>query len=78
MSGPQDKFERGELDELEHDFELDMDAPIGASFAAALRDPDGSLPPLEESEFGMDDADALPLPGWNFAGHGVGALNSKH
>ena len=37
MSGPQDKLD-GELDELDHDFELDMDAPIGASFAAALRD----------------------------------------
>ena len=54
MSGPHDKFD-GELDELEHDFELDMDAPLGASFAAALRDPDGALPPLEGSEFGMDD-----------------------
>ena len=37
MSGPRDKFDDGELDELTHDFELDMDAPLGASFAAALR-----------------------------------------
>ncbi|MEQ1785349.1 MAG: hypothetical protein ABMA14_28720, partial [Hyphomonadaceae bacterium] len=54
MSGPHDKFD-GELDELDHDFELDMDAPLGATFAAALRDRDGGLPPLEGAEFGMDD-----------------------
>ncbi|MEQ1783799.1 MAG: AAA family ATPase [Hyphomonadaceae bacterium] len=61
MSGPQDKFD-SELDELDHDFELDMDAPIGASFAAALRDPDGSLPPLDDSDFGMDDDGFLAPP----------------
>ena len=38
MSGPRDKFEDGDLDELVHDFDLDMDAPLGATFAAALRD----------------------------------------
>ena len=37
MSGPRDKFDDGDLDELVHDFDLDMDAPLGASFAAALR-----------------------------------------
>lgn len=61
MSGPHDKFD-GELDELDHDFELDMDAPIGASFAAALRDPDGALPPLEDADFGMDDDGFLAPP----------------
>ena len=60
MSGPHDKFD-AELDELEHDFELDMDTPIGASFAAALRDPDGALPPLDDADFGMDD-DAFLAP----------------
>ncbi len=38
MTGPRDKFEDGELDELVHEFDLDMDAPLGATFAAALRD----------------------------------------
>lgn len=61
MNGPLDKFD-GELDELDHDFELDMDAPIGASFAAALRDPDGALPPLDDKDFGMDDEAFLPPP----------------
>jgi pilus assembly protein CpaE len=37
MSGPRDKHDDGDLDELVHDFDLDMDAPLGASFAAALR-----------------------------------------
>ncbi len=60
MSGPHDKFD-SELDELDHDFELDMDAPLGASFAAALRDRDGGLPPLEGAEFDMDD-DGFPAP----------------
>jgi pilus assembly protein CpaE len=41
MSGPRDKFDDGDLDELVHDFDLDMDAPLGASFAAALRGGDG-------------------------------------
>lgn len=61
MSGPHDKFD-GELDELDHDFELDMDAPIGASFAAALRDPDGALPPLDDADFSMDDDGFLAPP----------------
>jgi pilus assembly protein CpaE len=61
MSGPQDKFD-GELDELDHDFELDMDAPIGATFAAALRDADGALPPLDDSEFNHDGAFIAPPP----------------
>lgn len=40
MTGPRDKFDDGALEELAHDFDLDLDAPLGATFAAALRDPD--------------------------------------
>ena len=53
MSGPHDKFD-GELDELDHDFELDMDAPIGASFAAALRDRDGALHADDHKRISID------------------------
>lgn len=53
MSGPRDKFDDGELDELIHEFDLDMDAPLGATFAAALRDAD-----VEDISL---DADAPPF-----------------
>jgi pilus assembly protein CpaE len=43
MSGPRDKFDDSELDELVHEFELDMDAPLGATFAAALRDAEAGV-----------------------------------
>ena len=45
MSGSRDKFDDdSDLDQLAHDLDLDMDAPLGASFAAALRGPDGKTP----------------------------------
>lgn len=58
MSGPRDKFDDGELDELVQDFELDMDAPIGATFAAALRDAEGGLPVIDD----FDADEFLPEP----------------
>jgi hypothetical protein len=41
MTGSRDKFDDdSDLDQLAHDLDLDMDAPLGASFAAALRGKD--------------------------------------
>jgi len=68
MTGPRDKFEDGELDELVHDFDLDMDAPLGATFAAALRDSDvadavarlGDMPADEADHFAPE---AVPAAG---------------
>ncbi|HEV7690725.1 MAG TPA: cellulose synthase operon protein YhjQ/BcsQ [Hyphomonadaceae bacterium] len=54
MTGSRDKFDDGELDQLAHDLDLDMDAPIGTTFAAALRDKDGDIAVMDD-EFGLDD-----------------------
>ncbi len=55
MSGPRDRFDvDGELDQLAQDLELDMDAPIGATFAAALRGGDDTAE-FEEADYGLDD-----------------------
>jgi pilus assembly protein CpaE len=41
MNGSRDRFgDDGDLDQLAEDLDLDMDAPIGATFAAALRQPE--------------------------------------
>jgi len=54
MTGSRDKFDDdGDLDQLAHDLDLDMDAPLGATFAAALRDQDDDLE--DDGEFGLDD-----------------------
>lgn len=46
MSAPRSRFDvDAELDQLAHDVDLDLDAPIGATFAAALRSPDPSTSP---------------------------------
>jgi len=57
MSGPRDKYDDGDLDELAQDFDLDMDAPIGATFAAALRETESELPEIEDF-----DADEFVTP----------------
>ncbi len=63
MSGPRDRFDDdGELDQLAQDLDLDMDAPIGATFAAALRDKGGDLPAFEEADFGLDDEGFVTPP----------------
>ncbi len=55
MSGPRDRFDvDGELDQLAQDLDLDMDAPIGATFAAALRGTDETIE-FEEADYGLDD-----------------------
>ena len=54
MTGSRDKFDDGELDQLAHDLDLDMDAPIGTTFAAALRDKNGDIAVMDD-EFGLDD-----------------------
>ena len=53
-----DRFhDDSDLDQLGHDLDLDMDAPIGATFAAALRDQgvDLDLSPEHDSDLGLDD-----------------------
>ena len=60
MTGPRDKYDDGELDELVQDFELDMDAPIGATFAAALRDAESELPVIDD--FDPDEFAPPPPP----------------
>jgi pilus assembly protein CpaE len=64
MTGSRDRFDDdGELDQLAKDLELDMDAPLGASFAAALRDKPREAPRYDEADFGLDDEDAFaPAP----------------
>jgi pilus assembly protein CpaE len=56
MTGSRDRFDDdGELDQLAQDLDLDMDAPLGASFAAALRDKGGNAAKQEEPDFSLDD-----------------------
>ena len=53
-----DRFhDDSDLDQLAHDLDLDMDAPIGATFAAALRDQgvDLDLSTEHHSDLGLDD-----------------------
>jgi pilus assembly protein CpaE len=61
MSG--NKFDDdSDLDQLAHDLDLDMDAPIGATFAAALRDNETGASRFEDDEFGMDDDGFMTPP----------------
>ncbi len=65
MSGSKTRFDDdGELDQLADDFDLDMDAPIGATFAAALRDrpeAEGERKfSFDEDELGGGDFDLSP------------------
>jgi pilus assembly protein CpaE len=58
MSGIKDKFrDDSELDQLAHDLDLDMDAPIGASFAAALRDNDARADHAADDDLDLNLAD---------------------
>jgi len=62
MTGSRDKFhEDGELDQLAQDLDLDMDAPIGATFAAALRDKTSDIAIVDEADFGLDDDGFMTL-----------------
>src|ERR1700759_2801407 len=61
MTGSRDKFhDDSDLDQLAHDLDLDRDAPIGTTFAAALRDQgvDLDLTPEEDLDLALD-ADAF-------------------
>lgn len=63
MTGSRDKFDDdGELEQLAHDLDLDMDAPIGATFAAALRDKGAGGQTFEEADFGLDDDGFMTPP----------------
>jgi len=63
MSG-HNKFDDddSDLDQLARDLDLDMDAPLGSTFAAALRDPDTGAPRFEDSDFSMDDDGFMTPP----------------
>jgi pilus assembly protein CpaE len=63
MTGSRDKFhDDGELDQLAQDLDLDMDAPIGATFAAALRDGHSDLAIMDDADFGLDDDGFMTPP----------------
>lgn len=63
MTGSRDKFDDdSDLDQLAHDLDLDMDAPLGASFAAALRGPEAKDAAFEEADFGLDDDGFMTPP----------------
>jgi len=63
MTGSRDKFDDdSDLDQLAHDLDLDMDAPLGASFAAALRGKDDKGVSFEEADFGLDDDGFMTPP----------------
>lgn len=63
MSGSRDKFDDdGELEQLVQDLDLDMDAPIGATFAAALRGQEADPHAFEEADFGLDDDGFMTPP----------------
>jgi pilus assembly protein CpaE len=63
MSGSRDKFhDDGELDQLAQDLDLDMDAPIGATFAAALRDKGDDFAVVDDGGFGLDDDGFMTPP----------------
>ena len=63
MTGSRDKFDDdSDLDQLAHDLDLDMDAPLGASFAAALRGKDDKGASFEEADFGLDDDGFMTPP----------------
>ena len=64
MTGSRDKLhDDSELDQLAQDLDLDMDAPIGATFAAALRDEHSDLAIMDdESGFGLDDDGFVTAP----------------
>lgn len=62
MSGNNKFDDDSDLDQLAHDLDLDMDAPIGATFAAALRGKETGAPKFEDDEFGMDDDGFMTPP----------------
>lgn len=51
-----------DLDQLARDLDLDMDAPLGSTFAAALRAPEKGAPGFEDSDFSLDDDGFMTPP----------------
>ena len=63
MSGSRDRFDDdGELEQLAQDLDLDMDAPIGATFAAALRGKEADPHAFEDADFALDDDGFMTPP----------------
>jgi pilus assembly protein CpaE len=62
MSGSGNSFDDdGEFDQLAKDLDLDMDAPIGATFAAALRERESDIAAVD-AEFTLDDDGFMTPP----------------
>ncbi|RYZ04087.1 MAG: pilus assembly protein CpaE [Alphaproteobacteria bacterium] len=51
-----------DLDQLARDLDLDMDAPLGSTFAAALRDNPVGASRFDDSDFSMDDDGFMTPP----------------
>lgn len=51
-----------DLDQLARDLDLDMDAPLGSTFAAALRDNGSSSSRFDDADFSMDDDGFMTPP----------------
>ncbi|MFT3723667.1 MAG: cellulose synthase operon protein YhjQ/BcsQ [Hyphomonadaceae bacterium] len=63
MSGSRDRFDDdGELEQLAQDLDLDMDAPIGATFAAALRGKEADPHAFQDADFALDDDGFMTPP----------------
>jgi pilus assembly protein CpaE len=74
MSGSRNRFEDdGELDQLAQDLDLDMDAPIGATFAAALREREGDIAAVD-AQFTLDDDGFMTPPPKSAAGSAHNAI----
>jgi hypothetical protein len=74
MTGSRNKFDDdGEFDQLAQDLDLDMDAPIGATFAAALREREGDVA-VVDAEFTLDDDGFMTPPPKSASGHAHNAI----
>ena len=51
-----------DLDQLARDLDLDMDAPLGSTFAAALRDTGSGASKFDDADFSMDDDGFMTPP----------------
>ena len=63
MTGSSNRFDDdGELDQLAEDLDLDMDAPLGATFAAALREKAGDVALVDDGDLQFDDENFMSPP----------------
>jgi pilus assembly protein CpaE len=63
MTGSSNRFDDdGDLDQLAEDLDLDMDAPLGATFAAALREKAGDVALVDDGDLQFDDENFMSPP----------------